>query len=190
MKIKCLLESTFESNDDSSVFRRQEDEVQLAPGESHLWGADSNSPRRGELAASQGCDRGAQSSSDPPSAVLHLHFFLLSDKLEFLPPAFLAMNQVTRWSQQEFPGCFSNSWEGAAQTQLKKHSLKNFNLLDLSQFVLNRLKSTPSILLKFEIPWTRVFLWCTIILNQFWFIAVSKILKTHDCFKDSVKYHT
>lgn len=189
MKIKCLLECTCESNDDSSVFRRQEDKVQLTPGGSHLWGADPESPRRGELAASQECGKGAQSSSDLPSPILHLHFVLLSDKLWFLPPAFLAMNQVTHWSQQEFPGCFRSSWKGAAQTQLKKHSLMNFNLLDLTQFVLNRLESTPFVLMNFEIPWAREFLWHTIILNKFWFIALSNILKTRDCFKDSDKYH-
>lgn len=107
--------------------------------------------RRGEPAASQEWDRGAQSSSDPPSPILHQHFssFLTS----FLTRAlFLAMNQVTHWSQQEFPGCFSSSWKGAAQAQLKKYFLKNINLLDLTQFVLNRLESTPFILINFEIP--------------------------------------
>lgn len=112
--------------------------------------------RRGEQAAGQQNDKSAQSSNKPIYPALHLHFFILSDKPWFLPLAFLAMNQIADW---HVAWCFGGNGnyqcvsaaavKGAVQTHLKKHSLKNFNLLDLTWFVLKRLESTPFIFIKF-----------------------------------------
>jgi len=118
---------------------------------------NSEEPKaRGELAREQAAgqqdDKRAQSSSKPFYPGLHLHFFVLSDKLLFLPVVFLAPSQAADWHIAWCAGgngncqCISHAAaKGAVQTHLKKHFLKNFNLLDFTLFVLKRLNSTPFI---------------------------------------------
>lgn len=156
MKIKCLLKCTVESNGYGTLFIGRTDREQLTPEEFQLWEAEgcceeeSWPASRRSACAVTGKHRVQMNASIQFSTCV---YFILSDKLRFLPLLLLAIYQITSWQWEScFRGdgnyqCTSQTVvKGAVQTHLKKHSWKNFNLLDLDLFVF---RSTPVISIKF-----------------------------------------
>lgn len=120
MKIKCLLKCTSESNDYTGFFSRQKTRCGSRQKNFDCEDLKRVTRRSGELARA-GCqqnDRRAQSSNKRVYPLLHLHFFILSDKPWFLSLVFLAMNQITDWHMAwccrgngNYHGCTNTSEE-------------------------------------------------------------------------------
>lgn len=189
MKIKCFLKCTFETNDYIRVFSWQKDSRRILTPRSWgvLQGGEESWPESRQPASTMTSEPKVQINLTILFSTCIFSSSLISSGFHLwccLSWMWLQTGTVLcSGGKGNYPGISQAAVKAAVQTHLKKHSLKNFNLLDLTWFVLKRLKSTQFINFWDSLNWGFGLFWvffcgCTIIQSKFWFITFSKHTST------------